>query len=268
MTCKIKFLVNTLSNKVHKRSSSSLTRLPASSPSNLQAFPWNSLCSILHKPLQEPATTTLHALDKRLCHDSRPSRTRMRMILRKQRIRLVRSQNLPDARRIRTMIHIHGIRTQRLRHSLCIPHKPASIRVHKRARLPGIVRRLAAYNDFCAFCDERFARLREVVGECVHGHLLAVEGRGAGFVSRARAHCAPVVGAGVEGSAVVVAEFHDYYVVWLDEGDDFVEAAFDGEGARRPAANGFVDDGKTDGVGEEDAPAWGLLDFLEGKGWE
>ena len=179
----------------------------------------------------------------------------MRMVLGKQRICRARAQNLPDARCIRPMVHIHGIWAQRLRHVLCIPHEAASIRVHKRARLPGIVWRLAAYNDFCAFCDECLARLREVVGECVHGDLLAVEGRDAGFVSSAWAYGAPVVGAGVQGAAVVVAEFHDYYVVWLDEGDDLVEAAFDGEGARGPATNGFVDDGKTDGVGEEDAPA-------------
>jgi len=153
------------------------------------------------------------------------------------------------------VVDIHGIRAQRLGHVARVPHKPAAIRVHKRTALPRVVRRLAAHNDFCALGDERLAGLRQVPGERVHGDLLAVEGRGAGFVARPPAYGAPVVGAAVQGAAVVVAEFHDYNVVWLDERDDLVEAAFDGEGARGPTANGFVDDIEAEGVGCEDAPA-------------
>ena len=50
-------------------------------------------------------------------------------------------------------------------------------------------------------------------------------------------------------------ELDDHDVVGLHGVDDLVEAAFARVGARGAAADGFVDDGKGEGVGKVDAPA-------------
>jgi hypothetical protein len=71
--------------------------------------------------------------------------------------------------------------------------------------------------------------------------------------------CAGAYGTSVvataQGAAVVVAEFYDDDVVGLNSFYDLVETAFDCEGARAAAADGFVEDGEGEGVGEIDAPA-------------
>ncbi len=82
----------------------------------------------------------------------------MRMLPRKISIRHLRAQQLPNIRRIRPMIYIHGtLGPQRFSHLLRIANKPATIRIHKRPRLPWIVRRLGTDDDFCSLGDERFA---------------------------------------------------------------------------------------------------------------
>jgi hypothetical protein len=52
-----------------------------------------------------------------------------------------------------------------------------------------------------------------------------------------------------------VPEFDNYDVVGLHGFDDFVEAAFAGEGAGTAAADGFVDDGQGERVRDEYSPA-------------
>jgi hypothetical protein len=179
----------------------------------------------------------------------------MRVVLREQRVRLRLTQRLEDIRRIRPMINIHGIAPQRLGHIPRITHKPAPITIHKAPAFPRVIRRLAAHDDFGALGDELLARLGEVVRERVDGNGLAVVCRFARLCTGTRTDGTAVIAA-TEATAVVVSEFHDDDIVGLYEVDNLVEAAFDGVGARTAAANGFVDDGQGERVGEEDAPAW------------
>lgn len=61
-------------------------------------------------------------------------------------------------------------------------------------------------------------------------------------------------------------EFDDDDVVGLHEVDDLVEAAFARVGAGASAADGFVDDGEGEGVGEVDTPAWLGVSLV--MGWD
>jgi hypothetical protein len=186
------------------------------------------------------------------------------MILRKQFIGSSLAQQLEDTRRIRPMINIHSISSQRLRHIPRIRNKPPAIRVDKLPALPGIIRRLAAHNNLAALCDNRFPRFGEVVRECVDGDCLAVVRGFACLGAGAGADGAAVVAAG-EGAAVVVAEFYDDDVVGFDGFDDLVEAAFDGEGTGAATADSFIDYGDGEGVWKENAPAW--LKGLDNADW-
>lgn len=178
----------------------------------------------------------------------------MRMIIRKQLIHLCLTHTLHNTRRIRPMIDKHGTLPNLLRRALRIRRKAAR-RIAKRAALPGVIRGRRADNDLCALGDERLARVDKVRGVGQDGDLLAVDDDGAFFVAGAGAVGAPVVLAVGQRAPVVVPEFDDHDVVGGDGLDDVVEAAFDGEGARAAAADGFVDDGEGDRIWEVDAPA-------------
>lgn len=85
----------------------------------------NARSLILHKSLQEPPTTTLHTLHKSLAHNIRSRRARMRMILRKQLIRLRLPNTLIIICRVSSMIHIKRITPQTRSYILRIRDKPA-----------------------------------------------------------------------------------------------------------------------------------------------
>ena len=76
-----------------------------------------------------------------------------------------------------------------------------------------------------------------------------------GFGAVAGAVCSTVV-AVRKGAAVVVAEFYDDDVVFLDEGDERGEVVFCRVGSGTGSCDGFVDYGEGEGVGEEYAPPW------------
>jgi len=140
----------------------------------LQALPRNARSSILNKPIQETPTTTLNALNKSLRNSVRASRTGMRVIHREESIHLRLTERLEDIRRVRSMVHIHSIAPQRLRHVPRIPNKPPTVRIRETAALPRIIRRLTAHNNLSALGNKLLARLGEVVRECVNGNCLPV----------------------------------------------------------------------------------------------
>jgi len=140
----------------------------------LQALPRNARSSILNKPIQEPSTATLNTLNKSFRNSIRASRTRMRVIHWEESIHLRLTQRLEDIRRVRSMIHIHGIAPQRLRHIPRITHESPTIRIRETAALPRIIRRLAAHNNLSALGNKLLARLGEVVRKCVNCNSLAI----------------------------------------------------------------------------------------------
>lgn len=219
----------------------------------LDTRPLDTRRGILDKPIQKAAPAK-QRLDKRPAHDIGPRGTRMRVVIRKQRIHLRLAHGLEDIRRVLAMVDEHGTAPNLLGRALRVRREAAG-RIAEGAALPGVVGRRGADDDLGALGDHGLARVDEVGRVRQDGDLLAVDDDGALLVAGAGAVRAPVVLAAREGAAVVVPELDDDDVVGLDRLDDVVEAAFDGEGARAAAANGFVDDGKRDGEGEVDAPA-------------
>jgi len=178
----------------------------------------------------------------------------VRVVLGEKRINLRLSHRLEDVRCVLPMIHEYSSTPNLLCRTLRIRCEPAR-RITERSTLPRVVRRRAANDDLCALGHQCLACIDQVLWVREHGDGLSVVGTLASFVTRARTVGAAVVGGG-EGAAVVVAEFNDDDVVGLDQLDDFVKAVFDGEGAGAAAADGLVDHGEGDGVGEVNAPAF------------
>jgi hypothetical protein len=153
-----------------------------SSPSfDLQARSRDRVRFVLHKSLQEASTTALQPLHKRLSHKIRTRRARMRMILGKQLIRRRLANALEVVRCVRSMVNIHGIASQRLRHIARVPNEPPSVCVLESSTLPRVVGCLAAHDNFAALRNNLLAGLSEVPWERVHGFLDAVVRRLAGF---------------------------------------------------------------------------------------
>lgn len=194
-----------------------------------------------HKALQRTVALLNH-LRKRIRHQLRSVRARVRVILGIKLVRALVTQLLKGLRRRRKVVHIrHALNL--LRNQLRIPNKPRrSITVH--TTLPLVVRRLTANNNLRALGDVRPRGVADVLVESVD--LLAGLSRSADLVAGAGAVAAAVVVGVVGGAAVVVAELDDYDVVGFEQGSDLGEAAFVRVAAGGAAANGFVDDG---GVG-------------------
>jgi hypothetical protein len=176
------------------------------------------------------------------------------VILREDRIGLCFANSLEDIRRVRSVVNIHGIASQRLSDVPRVTDEPSTIGVHETTALPWVVWCLTANDDLGALGNELLASLGKVVVVCVDGNCLTVVCRLACLGASTRADRTSVVAA-TEAAAVVVTEFHDDDVVWLYEVDDLVEAAFYGVRTGAAATDGFVDDWERDGVWEEDTPA-------------
>lgn len=198
-----------------------------------------------HKRLQR-TVTLLDNLRKRIRHQLRAIRARMRVILRVKLVRRLIARLLESLRRRRKVIHITHSTPNLLRNKLRIPDKPRrSIIVH--AALPLVIRRLTADNNLRTFSDIRPRGIANVLVESVH--FLAGLARSADLVPGAGAVAAAVVGGAVRRAAVVVPEFDHDDVVGFEQGSDLGEAAFVRVAAGGAAADGFVDDG---GAGREE----------------
>lgn len=162
-------------------------------------------------------------------HNIRACRTRMGVVIWKQRIHPRLPHTLHNSCRITPMIHENRIRPETIRYAFTIRREPARV-VCKAAAFPGIIRCRARDNDFRALRNDCAAGIGEIRGVSKDGDLLAVVGRFTGLGASARARGTPVITGG-ERAAVVVAEFDDDDVVGSDPIDDGLEAAFDGKGA-------------------------------------
>jgi len=219
--------------------------------------PFHPTRTILHKPIQESRPSTQQRLHKSLTYNVRSRRTRVRMIIRIQRIHFLFPHLLENVRRVRAVIHKHGAAPDLRRRVLAV-RREAGRRVAEGASLPGIVGRGRRDDDLCALCDERLARVDQVRGIREHRHRLPVVHRRALFVAGAGAVGAPVV-RGRQAAAVVVPEFDDHNVVGLHGFDDLVEAALDRVGTCAAPSDGFVDYRQAERVGNVDAPPCGMV---------
>ena len=206
-----------------------------------------------HKCLQRTVPLLDH-LRKRIRHQVRSVRARVRVILGIKLVGRRVAQLLECLRRRREVVHIRHARNL-LRNQLRVPNKPRrSIVVH--TALPLVIRRLAAHNDLRAFSDVRSRGVTNVLVESVH--LLAGLSRSADFVASAGTVAAAVVVGVVRRAAIVVSELDDHDVVGFEQRSDLGEAAFVRVAAGGAAADGFVDD-RSVGVevgSEVGAPAW------------
>ena len=79
-----------------------------------------------------------------------------------------------DIRRVRSVVNIHGIASQRLSYVPRVTDEPSTIGVHKATALPGVVWCLTADDDLGALGNELLASLGKVVVVCVDGNCLTV----------------------------------------------------------------------------------------------
>lgn len=170
----------------------------------------------------------------------------MRMIDRIQTAHIRRIPQLPLAiRNVATMIHEHSTLPNRPRRIASIPHILAR-RVIERPELIRVIRRATSHDDGSAQRGEVPTRPHEVLVERVHG---GVGGRvPAGLVAVAWAVRAAVGVAVV--SWVVMTKLDEDDVVGFEDRGDLLEAALYGVGACGAAADGFVDHGDGERVGE------------------
>lgn len=118
---------------------------------------------------------------------------------------------------------------------------------------PEVVGRVRAQHHRGTLGSEQLGGLDHVEDKGVH--LLARLARRAHLGAGAATHGAAVVIGAVGAADVVVAKLNDNNVAGLDQVGHLGKAALVGEGARRAAADGLVDDGDVDVLGNVLAPA-------------
>lgn len=195
--------------------------------------------------------TARDSLEERLRHNPSALGTRVRMILRIQRIHRISPHRLIDTRHIRPMIHI--IYPRILRRQPRIIHKPRR-RIRILPGLPHVIRRLARDEHARPLIEEERRCVLQVRREREHRLGYPVVYCLAGLGPRAGAIGPSVVGR--ERSPVVVPEFDHDVVPGLEDVGDCLEPPFARVGARAASADGLVGDAEGYGVGDVAAPAW------------
>ena len=161
----------------------------------------------------------------------------MRVVIGVIRAHSVVAELLEDSSHIRLMVDV--IHSRGLSCYSCQVNEPGRL-VHELARLPGIIWSLAGDQDAGSFVQEHLGCVFQIFREREDGLRLAVIDRLARLVTLSGTVGTAIIVA--ERAAVIVAEFDDHIVPFLNHRRDFVEAALARERASATAANGVIGD--------------------------